>query len=149
MFFIDGMNICTPVPDVVPQCLIIDDDLPTLEYFTRCLSTEFHVSPHADPLIAMAEWRVSQHDLVLTDMRMPGTDGRMIAREIKLNHPKQLLACASAYFTEQAEILLFELGATIIHKPVHMRELRKLAGLWRKNLPGRLLNNAVRDLRLA
>ncbi len=67
------------------RVLVVDDELPNMEYLMSALETEFAVEKAESGEIALAKVEAFHPDLVLLDVMMPGMDGFEVCRRIKEN----------------------------------------------------------------
>ena len=74
-------------------------------------------------LIALAMFSVGRHDLVITDLRIPGLSGVELAREIRELQPRQPIVCITGDETQcdETDNALF---SAILAKPLTMDKLR-------------------------
>ena len=96
----------------VAAILIVDDDESICSVFIQFLSEQGHV-PHiasnaSDALKVVVE---SRPDLVIMDIRMPGTDGLEALRSIREIDPDVCVIIMTAYGTSQTSIEAVRLGA--------------------------------------
>jgi CheY-like chemotaxis protein len=65
------------------RALVVDDEPAVREATVRALTAEaFWCESAADGAEALACFRKSRHDLVITDLRMPGMQGYALALEV-------------------------------------------------------------------
>jgi len=79
--------------------LVVDDEAPIRTLVRRTLQLQaFNVEEAKDgeAALALVEARKGQFDLVLTDLKMPGIDGRQLAEVISLYRPGIAVVCMSA-----------------------------------------------------
>ncbi len=116
--------------------LIADDDRETRETIASLLQAEGHQAfsaASASELLGLACER-PDFDLVLTDLKMPRTDGLQLLQTIRAKHPRARVIVMSAYSTADAVVTAFRSGAVdYLEKPFDWRELhdsmlRALAG---------------------
>ncbi|HMQ53334.1 MAG TPA: ATP-binding protein [Anaerolineae bacterium] len=125
----------TPSPAVsAPQTrriLIVDDE----ERLTFMLQAGLRKLPHCDVLTATSGQEAKQlfqqqpFDLLITDYKMPDTDGITLARYIQEFFPRTAIVMITAYGGERD--LRGEAGQTaikrILDKPVRLQEIRSVA----------------------
>lgn len=104
------------------RLLIVDDEVPVLTLVTRILATDNYEISSANSGIAAAELVMSPDfagiDLLVTDLSMPGMNGRQLAEVVRQRFPKARVL----YVTGFADTLfkgLQELGAgeSFVEKP--------------------------------
>ncbi len=65
-------------------------------------------------------------DLLVTDMRMPGVNGRQLFEQVRLLHPELRILVMTAYGSSEVEEWLKGLGSVeYIEKPFEISDLRK------------------------
>jgi DNA-binding response OmpR family regulator len=111
-----------PPLDDRKRLLIVDDEMPILKLVTRILATDNYEISSANSGEAAAELLMSPDfgglDLLVTDLMMPGMNGRQLADIVRLRFPNARVL----YVTGFADTLftgLQELGAgeSFIEKP--------------------------------
>ena len=71
-------------PDPAPRVLCVDDEPVTLQLMSRLLERmNLTVSTAPDPASALAMFDTEHHDLIITDIRMPGMDGHAFLSAIR------------------------------------------------------------------
>lgn len=117
-----------------PRVLIIDDDEGVAESLRLLVEQEGGVA-HVVTHPAQVEGAVDTFHphLILCDLRLPGSSGRMIAEEMMRRHPEVPLAFMSAYGTlDTAQDLLRSGALEYLQKPIRREQLRDL---FRRLLP--------------
>ena len=70
------------------QILIVDDEPVIIELLSRILSAEGYLTDVADNgKTAIEKIKNNNYDLIISDIRMPGTDGKEIYRYLEQNKP--------------------------------------------------------------
>ena len=112
----------------MPIILIADDDRPTRETLTSLLRAEgheVHAAASASELLDLARERPG-FDLVLTDLKMPRTDGIQLLETLRLQHPSAQVIVMSAYSTPETVLAAFHRGAAdYLQKPFDWKELQE------------------------
>jgi two-component system NtrC family response regulator len=73
---------------------------------------------------ALAQLRDSPHDLILTDLRMPGVSGLDLLKNIRAAHPETVVIMLTAYGSVDTAVEAMRAGAyDYLTKPVHQEEL--------------------------
>ncbi len=121
----------------VRRILVVDDDDELREVLTTALAREGHaVDGACDGTEALALLERQTYDLVLSDLRMPGTDGPSLYEMLRTRHhfpvrfatklPRVIFMTGSA--AEHAEFLR---GTTdpILEKPFPLRVVRQMVSV--------------------
>ncbi|HZP37664.1 MAG TPA: response regulator [Methylomirabilota bacterium] len=121
----------------VRRILVVDDDDELREVLTTALAREGHcVDGASDGTEALALLERQSYDLVLSDLRMPGTDGPSLYEMLRTRHhfpvrfatklPRVIFMTGSA--AEHAEFLR---GTTdpILEKPFPLRVVRQMVSV--------------------
>jgi DNA-binding NtrC family response regulator len=106
--------------------LVVDDDETVGTAFRQFLADEGHepviVGSAADAIQAV---QASRPDLVIMDIRMPGTDGLEALRRLREALPDLYVVMMTAYGTSQTSIEAMRLGAfDYLTKPLDLDDLR-------------------------
>ena len=88
-----------------PSILVVDDDTEVVHYLKSLLSQHYNITCRFDVEHAYKALKEEAHDLVLSDVVMPGTSGfdlcRMIKEDIQLCHIPVVLITAKATMEDQ------------------------------------------------
>ena len=106
--------------------LVIDDEPPLRRMIRRGLEAEqFQVEEAGDgeSALRLIESRLEPFDLVLTDLSMPGIDGRQIQETLKRYRPTVAVLCMSAHPEELPPIDLADTSSAVLRKPFSADEL--------------------------
>ena len=105
--------------------LLIDDDSAVLTAVGDYLSTREHrVFPAEEGAEGLEILRREEIDIVITDIRMPGTDGFEVLREVRKTSPGTEVIMVTGYGDIDAAVQAIREGAfDFFTKPVKMREL--------------------------
>ena len=108
------------------RILIVEDELHNVMTLCQALlhpmAGDFHVEvcPLAD--IALKRLRYERFDLIVTDLRMPGTSGLELIRHVRQTSPGTrtmlMTAFGSPEIKDQAQLL----GATYLRKPFGLQD---------------------------
>src|SRR4026207_445531 len=82
---------CCPLPMAMKpiQILLIDDDVREASSLQRLLQTEgYQVAVEHRGEEGCRRARSEQHDVVITDLRMPGMDGLQLIRQLHAARPR-------------------------------------------------------------
>jgi len=92
--------------------LVVDDKPNYLSLFRRIVGPEMDLSTASDAAEALATLRAQEIDVVVTDVRMPGTDGLELLRRIKAEHPEIEVVVMTAYGAITEAVTAMKSGAT-------------------------------------
>jgi len=101
--------------------LVVDDEPGIREFLADALAADGHETVQAgDGLSAMAVLRERSFDLMLTDLRMPGTiDGMALVRRARVERPGMEVIILTAYGTVESAVEAMKLGAfDYLEKPI-------------------------------
>lgn len=130
------------------RVLIVEDD-DTLRQITHLqLEREgYRVSSVGSAELAVAVLEKKLHQLVITDLHLPGSSGMELLKRIRLEHPETAVIVITAYGTVQTAVDAMKSGAhDYITKPVHPYELRTIV---KRSLEHKRLLQEVQVLRSA
>ncbi len=130
--------------------LIVDDERPVREAcreVAESLGYATRVADSAEPAYRLLE--SAGADVVLLDLRLPGTSGLDVLREIKQRRPDLLVIVMTGFASIQTAVLAMKLGAyDYITKPFNLEELRatleRCAQQVRLTAENRLLREQIR-----
>ena len=106
------------------RILIADDERSTLDAMCRFLKRRFEVTPANDGAEAVKLIAANDYDLILTDLRMPGTDGMKVLDCSLEKNPQPLCIILSAYGTVENAVEAVKRGAfDFVMKPVNLEQL--------------------------
>ena len=111
-----------------PVILIVDDDKNTRDGLQRALQRHYTVlmAESADAALAILA-ADRQVDLMLSDLRMPGTDGLGLLRRVTAQHPKTVCILLTAYGSVETAVDAMKQGAyDFLTKPVNLDHLDML-----------------------
>ena len=107
------------------RILLVDDD----DSLRRVLEVQlqqmgYRVNTAKNGEAALAQLRDSPHDLILTDLRMPGVSGLDLLKNIRAAHPETVVIMLTAYGSVDTAVEAMRAGAyDYLTKPVHQEEL--------------------------
>jgi two-component system, NtrC family, response regulator HydG len=112
--------------------LVVDDQPSVRELLRAVLEEDEHtVDTAADGESAVEMLKSGFHDLVLTDLRMPGMDGIEALRRIKALSPETGVVMMTAYASVETAVTAMKLGAfDYITKPIDIEEVRRVIDRW-------------------
>jgi DNA-binding NtrC family response regulator len=121
-----------------PRVLVVDDDPIVAETLGDFLATEGHRSATATgaaeamAILAVAERSGDPSEaigLVLTDLNMPGIDGRELLRRIRQSHPSVVVIVVTGYGSLETAVSAVKQGAfDYLTKPIIDQEMREAVG---------------------
>lgn len=112
-----------------PRVLVADDEPAIRELLAKTLAlAEYDVDPVPDGRTALARLHGSPHDLLITDLKMPGMDGLALIREVRRLHPALPVIIITAYSTEASAIEAINLGVQgYLTKPFRIAKILSTA----------------------
>ncbi|HZP01566.1 MAG TPA: response regulator [Terriglobia bacterium] len=115
-------------PEISGRILIIDDDPHFLRVWSRILSgANFQVDTASGVNEALRILRDQPIDLVISDMRMPDTDGLSFVQEIRRVGNNLPVVILTAYGEVDTYLQAMNLGATeFLNKPIKSDELLRV-----------------------
>ena len=126
--------------------LIVDDDKNTREGLQRALRARYDVRLAEDATRAFAALDDGEVDVMLTDLRMPGTDGLELLRRVQAHHPEVVCILLTAYGSVETAVEAMKQGAfDFLTKPVNLDHLDMLIA---RALRSRDMERKNRDLEL-
>ena len=117
----------TDVAEEIPQTdetrariLLVDDDPIVLDSLVGLLRLEGHdVTPAGSIAQAINCLQAARHDLVMTDINMPTSDGLELLRYVKTNHQEIVVVLITGYGTIPSAVEAIKLGAfDYLTKPI-------------------------------
>ena len=108
-----------------PTILIVDDDKNTRDGLQRALQRNYAVrtAESADAALAVLS-QEPQIDLMLSDLRMPGTDGLGLLRYVHKHYPKTVCVLLTAYGSVETAVEAMRQGAyDFLMKPINLDHL--------------------------
>jgi two-component system NtrC family response regulator len=112
------------------RILVVDDD----DSLRRVLEVQlqqlgYRVNTAKNGEAALSLLRETSHDLVLTDLRMPGLSGLDLLKHIRSAHPETVVIILTAYGTVDTAVEAMRVGAyDYVTKPVHREALELIIG---------------------
>jgi two-component system, NtrC family, response regulator AtoC len=111
-----------------PVLLIVDDDKNTRDGLQRALQRnyEVYVAESAEAALTLLG-KVPEIDVMLSDLRMPGTDGLSLLRRMQAQHPRTLCILLTAYGSVESAVEAMKQGAyDFLTKPINLDHLDML-----------------------
>ncbi len=110
------------------KVLVIDDDAVVGQSFDRVLSEKgYAVSTALNGAEALNKFAGENHDVVFTDMKMPGMDGIEVAQRIKAKSPWTPVVVVTGYGTPANEAAAAAVGvADFLHKPLLPEQIEEV-----------------------
>lgn len=108
-----------------PKVLIVDDDDDMREVVSQTLGGRgYDVTAFGDGADAIAAARHQSFDLAVVDLKMPGTSGAMVIREIKQRQPELPVVVITGSLDPIQEGLN-DMFSRVLYKPFRIEELRE------------------------
>lgn len=113
---------------MTPIILIIEDDESLRRVMHIQLSREgYDTSSVADSEQALAVLEKSPHNLVITDLNLPGMSGMDLLKKIRADYPETAVVVMTAFGTIPSAVEAIKSGAyDYITKPIHPYEMKAL-----------------------
>lgn len=113
------------------RILIVDDEAAVLDALTRILQLEgfeARTASNADTALGfLTATGGGQVDLMITDYRMPGRDGLVLAREVRRILPRLPIVLMTGSLVNVAEKDMEQLGISfVLRKPFRVAQVRNL-----------------------
>ena len=104
----------------VGRILVVDDEEDVRAFLAETLERGGHdVTQAADGAAAIRAAREEPFDVVLTDLRMPGTDGMTVVRTVRTEQPDVEVIVLTAFGDVSTAVEAMKLGAyDYLQKPV-------------------------------
>ncbi len=117
----------TNTAGALPVVLIVDDDKNTREGLRRALRNHYRIRLAESAERALEALADDGVDVMLTDMRMPGTDGMALLRRAQARHPELICIMLTAYGSVETAVEAMKQGAyDFLTKPVNLDHLEML-----------------------
>jgi two-component system, NtrC family, response regulator AtoC len=119
-----------PREDLPPRVLVAEDDAEMLKLVQHVLAEEsYRVIPARDGTEALAVLETGEFDIVLTDIRMPGTDGLEVFRRAMAKNLHQPVILMTAFGSIEAGVRAMREGAYhYLAKPFNIEDLLEVIG---------------------
>ena len=111
-----------------PVILVVDDDKNTRDGLQRALQRHYDVktAESADVVLAILD-ATPEVDVMLSDLRMPGTDGLGLLRRVNAQHPQTVSILLTAYGSVETAVEAMKQGAyDFLTKPINLDHLDML-----------------------
>ena len=107
--------------------LLVDDEKALREAVAEQLTAQgFVVTQAADGKAALARLGEFAYDIVITDLRLPGADGRKVLQEARGRYPDIIAIVITGYGTVKDAVELIKQGANdFITKPFQPNDFRE------------------------
>jgi two-component system response regulator HydG len=117
--------------------LVVDDQSSVRELLKAVLESDGHtVDTAPDGETAVEKLAAGFHDLVITDLRMPGMDGIAALERFKQLSPETGVIMMTAYASVETAVTAMKLGAfDYITKPIDIDEVQRVIGRWMEGTP--------------
>jgi DNA-binding NtrC family response regulator len=134
------------VSAIWPTILVVDDEKNTregLKKFLEGMNYDVFTAESAEEALRLIDQE--RPDIVLTDIRMPRTDGIALLEKIKAKYPEISVIVLTAYGTVENAVKAMKMGAFhYLMKPINLEELEFLI---KKALTHQSLQQENRELR--
>ena len=129
-----------------PRILVVEDDLNLLRVIQAQVERMgYQVSVAGDVPHARDILRGDTHDLVITDLNLPGVSGLELLKEVRAEYPESIVILMTAFGTVETAVEAMKCGAyDYLTKPLHPYELKALIN---RALERTRLINEVKTLR--
>ena len=132
------------------RVLVADDKENMLKLFTKILGNDFELTTAAGGGRALALLAAQEFDVVVTDLKMPGTDGFAVLKAVKLRSPDTEVVMMTAHATVQDAVEAMKQGAydylqkpfdpdaaaLVVSRALERKRLKEQAASLRKELQG-------------
>src|SRR5689334_11262594 len=110
------------------KILIVEDDDVLREVTHAQLQREgYEMTSAASAEQAIAILERVPHQLILTDLNLPGISGLALLKQVKMEYPESTVIVMTAFATVQTAVDAMKSGAyDYINKPIHPFELKAL-----------------------
>jgi len=110
------------------KILVVDDEEGARELFSTILSEEgYDIALAENGEEALALFKETPYDLVITDIKMPVMGGLQLLQEIRNTGSKTDVILVTAYGEVETYLKAMSLGAAeYINKPVRIKELKRI-----------------------
>jgi excisionase family DNA binding protein len=112
-----------------PKILVVDDEQAVRELVAKTLTTaDYDVDTAPDGPSAIDRLRVTDYDLLITDLKMPGMDGLSVIREARRRSTEMPIIVITGYSTEASAIEAINLGVSgYLTKPFRLPRVLAVA----------------------
>jgi len=103
-----------------PRILFVDDEpnvLDSLRLSLRPMRVKWDMSFALGGREALDVLSRTPHEVVISDMRMPGIDGAQLLQEVQLRHPESVRIILSGYSDEQSVLKTVKMAHQYLSKP--------------------------------
>jgi DNA-binding NtrC family response regulator len=106
------------------RVLVVDDKPSVLEVMASILEGAYDVTTSADPADAMARLGPGRFDVVLTDVRMPGSSGFDVLAAVKASDPSAAVVMMTGFASIPDAVAAIRRGAfDYVAKPLEAEEV--------------------------
>jgi DNA-binding NtrC family response regulator len=107
-----------------PRVLVVEDRRSVLQVMTTILGAAHDVVPASDGVTALSLVASSSFDVVLTDVRIPGTSGFEVLRGVQERSPRTAVVMMTAFANVPDAVAAMKLGAfDYVAKPLDADEI--------------------------
>jgi HD-like signal output (HDOD) protein/CheY-like chemotaxis protein len=111
-----------------PKILFVDDEpniLDSLRLMLRSMRTVWEMNFANGGVEALALLEKNPHDVVVSDMRMPGMDGAQLLREVQAKYPETVRMILSGYSEQESVMRTVKLAHQYLSKPCRPEVLKE------------------------
>jgi excisionase family DNA binding protein len=110
-----------------PRVLVVDDEEAIRNLVVKALAKECEIQAAPDGETAIEYLKAAEYDLLITDLRMPGTDGMKVIRALRKRSAVPVIVL-TAFSTEAYAIEALNLGVTgYLTKPFSVDKMVDMA----------------------
>ena len=109
--------------------MIIDDDEDITNLFAIFLEYNGHiVDAYTNPIEAFNNFRISSHDLIILDLKMPQMDGMTFYKKIKEIDNKVIICFTTAdiNYGEDLRKGITDIEKIVLYKPVLLKDMKNM-----------------------
>lgn len=111
-----------------PKILFVDDEpniLDSLRLMLRSMRSTWEMNFANGGVEALALLADNPHDVVVSDMRMPGMDGAQLLREVQAKYPETVRLILSGYSEQESVMRTVKLAHQYLSKPCRPEVLKE------------------------
>lgn len=113
------------------KALVVDDDADVLDALAEALAVDgYHVDTAANGAVALDKLWVQDYDLIVSDIRMPGLDGKDLYRTLAQHFPqmlRRLVLITADSLNRTTSDFLRQASVPVLLKPFDVDDLLRAA----------------------